>query len=194
MKFIEKVALIIFSIVTLVVSVLNLIYSIGIIGNREIKAILELLSTGRIGIGVLIFDIIMILLAIKSLFFSSKVKRDKNDGILLENANGKLLITRDTLESMVNSVTRNIGGAESISSRVAMDKDNNLFVIITITVAQDVNIKDLSNNVQVKVKEIIKQTADLDVKEVNVKIKNINIKTREEKIDAINENYGGNNE
>ena len=195
MKFLEKVALVVFSIIALFVAVITMIYNLDIIGNSEVKSIFEFLSTGRVGIVVLVCDFIIIALAIKSLFFSSKVKREKSDGILLENANGKLLITRDTLENLVSSVTRNIMGAESISSKVALDKENNLFVLVTITVSQDTNIKDLSNALQMKIKDAIRQIADLEVKEVNIKIKNINIKTREEKIEAVNENnYGGKNE
>ena len=34
-------------------------------------------------------------------------------------------------------------------------------------------MKELSNNIQVKVKEAIKKASDLDVKEINVKVKNI---------------------
>ena len=37
-------------------------------------------------------------------------------------------------------------------------------------------IKDISNELQTKIKEAMKRTADLDVKEVNIKIKNITSK------------------
>ena len=40
-------------------------------------------------------------------------------------------------------------------------------------VSKNVIIKDLTVNMQNKIKEAIKKTSDLEVKEVNVKIKNI---------------------
>ena len=40
----------------------------------------------------------------------------------------------------------------------------------------DVMIKDISNEVQARVKEAMKKTADLEVKEVNIRIKNITSK------------------
>ncbi len=176
MKFIEKVALILLSIIGLIFSIVIVMLYFNIISATEISNMLMSISVGNVGIVMLVISLIIILLAIKCLFFGSKVKKDKSDGILLENANGKLLITKETLENLVSGVSKNIIGTESITSKVILDKENNLSVLITITIDQDANIKDLSNLLQTTIKDAIKQTADLDVKEVNVKVKNINMK------------------
>lgn len=176
MKFIEKVALILLSIIGLIFSLVMVMLYFNIISAREISNMLMSISVGNVGIVMLVISLIIILLAIKCLFFGSKVKKDKSDGILLENANGKLLITKETLENLVSGVSKTIIGTESITSKVILDKENNLSVLITITIDQDANIKDLSNLLQTTIKDAIKQTADLDVKEVNVKVKNINMK------------------
>mgnify|MGYP004456624375 FL=1 len=176
MKFIEKVALILLSIIGLIFSIVMVMLYFNIISATEISNMLMSISVGNVGIVMLVISLIIILLAIKCLFFGSKVKKDKSDGILLENANGKLLITKETLENLVSGVSKNIIGTESITSKVILDKENNLSVLITITIDQDANIKDLSNLLQTTIKDAIKQTADLDVKEVNVKVKNINMK------------------
>ena len=57
-----------------------------------------------------------------------------------------------------------------------MDKDRNLIVYVTAVVSKDVMIKDISNELQRRIKDAMKRTADLDVKEVNIKIKNITSK------------------
>lgn len=176
MKFIEKVALILLSIIGLIFSLVMVMLYFNIISATEISNMLMSISVGNVGIVMLVISLIIILLAIKCLFFGSKVKKDKSDGILLENANGKLLITKETLENLVSGVSKTIIGTESITSKVILDKENNLSVLITITIDQDANIKDLSNLLQTTIKDAIKQTADLDVKEVNVKVKNINMK------------------
>ncbi len=176
MKFIEKVALILLSIIGLIFSLVMVMLYFNIISATEISNMLMSISVGNVGIVMLVISLIIILLAIKCLFFGSKVKKDKSDGILLENANGKLLITKETLENLVSGVSKNIIGTESITSKVILDKENNLSVLITITIDQDANIKDLSNLLQTTIKDAIKQTADLEVKEVNVKVKNINMK------------------
>ena len=57
-----------------------------------------------------------------------------------------------------------------------MDKNRNLKVYVTTLVNKDVLIKDVSSELQDKIIEAMKKTADLDVKEVNIKVKNITTK------------------
>ena len=38
---------------------------------------------------------------------------------------------------------------------------------------QEAIIKDLSNRLQLKIKEVIKNSIDIDIKEVNIKVRNI---------------------
>ena len=51
--------------------------------------------------------------------------------------------------------------------------ESNLRVYVELFVRPNAVIKDLSVNLQNRIKEAIKKTADLDVKEVNIKIRNI---------------------
>ena len=57
--------------------------------------------------------------------------------------------------------------------KIVVDEERNLKVYVTLKVKDNAIIKELSNNLQNKIKSAIKRTSDLDVKEVNVKIKNI---------------------
>ena len=52
-----------------------------------------------------------------------------------------------------------------------------IFITLFITVREDAIIKDLATELQLKVKESVKNISDLDVEEVNVKI----VKLQEDK-------------
>ena len=123
----------------------------------------------------LALSVIFILLAIKCIFFdsSSKQETDYKNGILLENADGKLLITKDTLENLVNNVVKGFESAENVTTRVELDKENNVKVFVNLSVKENAIIKELSTNLQTKIKTTIKKTSDLEVKEVNIKVKDI---------------------
>ena len=55
-----------------------------------------------------------------------------------------------------------------------MDKQvNNVIIDLNLVVSSDTIIKDLSTNIQTRVKEIIKTTTEIEVKQINIKIKNI---------------------
>lgn len=178
MKFFDKLVLKIFSIIILAIGIVSILLMTGIINIEMILNEVIKLSDGettiKVAIGVLA---VLMLLSIKGLFFTSK-NQDKalKEGIILENTNGKLVISRESLENLVASVTKDIPGADTIGSKTILDKNRNLIVNVTTAVSKDVMIKDVSNEVQARVKEAMKRTADLEVKEVNIRIKNITSK------------------
>lgn len=176
MKVIEKIALAIFSNLILIISIL---LCLTIFGWLDINVMYEMFvtalkneTTTHVILGVCV---VLILLAIKCIFFDSGTKKGESqkDGILLENDSGRLLVSKDTLENLANSVVKGFENTESITSRVELDKENNVRVFVNLSVKPEAVIKDLSNNLQSRIKEAIKTSLDLDVKEVNIKIKNI---------------------
>ena len=177
MKFVERFALTVFSIIVLAMSVLLL----GVMFDfwefamvvRWVSFIQEDIYAFRTA---LVVCAICILLAIKGIFFKSKNKDLAKDGIVLENSSGKLVISKESLENLVSSVSREIPGADVISSRTILDKEKNLKVYVITTVSKDMMLKDVSTELQNKIKDAMKRTADLEVKEVNIKIKNITSK------------------
>ena len=92
-------------------------------------------------------SIIFIILSIVCVFFDSeKEETRQKQGILLENSDGKLVISRETLETLIASVAKGFNGAENVTSKVYVDKENNLSVFVTLQVHQNAVIKDLSSN------------------------------------------------
>lgn len=190
MKVIEKMALIIFSNVILI---LSLLLCLIVFGWLDLTTVTQMIyyavnddTVSKIILGVCF---VFILLAIKCIFFDSNPNKDEKgkDGILLENDSGKLMVSKDTLENLANSVVKGFENTENITSKVLLDKENNATVFINLSVKPGTVIKDLSNNLQTRVKETIKASLDLDVKEVNVTVKNIAPKVNEPKGGTINE-------
>ena len=177
MKFLDKLVLKIFSLIILVLAVGLILVVTGIVPMTMIEEYVELLINYENGIKIEIGDLgILMLLAIKGMFFTSKPENNGKDGIVLENTNGKLVISKESLENLIASVIKDIPGADTVSSKTILDRDKNLIVYVTAVVSKDVMIKDISNELQEKIKTAMKRTADLDVKEVNIKIRNITSK------------------
>ena len=177
MKFLERFALTIFSIIVLIVSVVLL----GIMFNFWSTSIVEQGVSFIVGNvyafrTALVVATICILLAIKGIFFKSKKEELGKDGIVLENSSGKLVISKESLENLVSSVSKEIPGADVVSSKTILDKEKNLKIFVVTTVSRDMMLKDVSTELQNRIKEAMKKTADLEVKEVNIKIKNITSK------------------
>lgn len=176
MKFIEKISLLLFSSIMLIISIIACLIVFGWIDILTITTVLKnIISNNNITNAILGCSLIFILLAIKCIFFDSNSKQKENnkEGVLLENNNGKLLISKDTIENLVSGVVKEFSEAEAVSTEVMLDRENNVMIEVTLYVAPNSIIKELSINLQNKIKEVVKRVADLDIKEINIKIENI---------------------
>ena len=176
MKFLEKVALIVYSNIMIILAVAICLISFGWLDFDLVSNIVKSIITNEnYSLAILIGNIFIILLSIKCIFFDSSSRKEMQEkqGVLLQNGNGKLMISKDTLENIVNNVARGFEGTEEVTTRVEVDKESDLKVFVNLLITQDVVIKELSVNLQNKIKEAIKKCSDLEVKEVNVRVNNI---------------------
>lgn len=178
MKFLDKLALKIFSIIIIIIAIIFILSITNIISIYSILDNMEaMIVNGETSLQVTIAVLaVLMLLALKGLFFTSKPEDNGKDGIVLENTSGKLVISKESFENLIASVIKDVPGAETVSSKTILDKNRNLIVYVTAIVSKDVMIKDISNELQEKIKIAMKRTADLDVQEVNIRIKNISSK------------------
>lgn len=176
MKLLDKIGLALFSTLILLIAVITCLMIFGWVNVDWAFGIVDATIHNQVASNViLVLNILFILLAIKCIFFESSSKQDMDykNGILLENSDGKLLITIDTLENLVNGVVKGFDSAENVTTKVELDKENNVKVFVNLSVKENAIIKELSTNLQTKIKTTIKKTSDLDVKEVNIKVKDI---------------------
>ena len=176
MKFLEKLALFIFSLIILVIAVVSCLVVFQVVELTEItNFISEHLQNEIVSRTVLVVSGICILLALKSLLFpvKSKKREEIKSGVLLENQDGRLLISKDTIENLVNSVVHSFPDALDVQTKILLDVDNNITVFVSLLVREEAVIKQLSAGIQNKIKETVKRNTDLDVKQVNINVKNI---------------------
>ncbi len=176
MKIIEKITLILYSNIILILAI---ILCLMIFGWLDIEAVGNIVEKGltqdpasKIILGI---SIVFILLSIRCIFFDPTSKQELKDkqGVLLENENGKLMISKETIETLVDSVVKGFENAEEISTKVELDKENNVKIFVNLTVNSNAVIKDLSANLQDRIKEKVKKSTDLEVKEVNISVKKV---------------------
>lgn len=185
MKFLDKLGLAIFSIIVLIFSIIICLILFGFIDISifavAINSILGIQNGIYITFGILI---ILILLAIKCLFFPSWEKygsSSEDEGILLQNDNGKLLITKGTIKNLVNTTVKEFNNIENSDTSIEIDDNNNVCVNLIINVYKETIIKDVSAKLQNRIKEAVKKATDLEIKEINIKVNNVD-ETEEEKV------------
>lgn len=185
MKILDRIILSIYSIIMLVESVIAILLVFGWAKIENIVFIIKDALNNHIAYNTIFgISILFIILSIKAILFGSSTSKKiddtdtrKNtkmgDGVLLENEDGKLLISRDTIERLANSVVKNFSNIQDARTKVAIDNKNNIAIVVELQILQNTIIKELTANLQSRIKQVIKEATDLDVKEVNIKIKNI---------------------
>ena len=86
---------------------------------------------------------------------------------------GKLLISKETIENLVNGVAKGFENTQSVTTKVIIDSQNTLRVFVTLMVLPNTVINELSMNLQSRIKEVVKSVTDLEIKSIDIKIKNI---------------------
>ena len=182
MKVIEKITLIIYSNIILILSIIACLLIFGWLDidivQELVRSLLLYGTSSKVILGV---SIVFILLSLRCIFFDPTSKQELKDkqGILLANDNGKLMISKETIENLVEAVTKEFKVAKDVTSKVEIDKENNVNVFVNLVVGADTVIKDLSADLQAKIKLKVKETTDLEVKEVNITVKKVEPREKE---------------
>lgn len=176
MKFLERLALTIFSLIILVLAVVSCLVVFNCISlDNMCKYISDIIENETVARTIIIISAICIILAIKALFFPTRIKKREEikSGVLLENKDGRLLISKDTIENLVISIVKSFKEAVDVQTKVYLDVNNNITVFISLLVKEDAIIKELSSNIQTKIKDTIKRNTGLEVNQININVKNI---------------------
>ena len=180
MKFFDKLSFKIYSLIILMISLIfgilltNLIELLDIVNMSE-----EFIS--EYFWWTVVTTLILIVWSVRNIIYGGNNISETTSGILLENKNGKLLITKDSISNLIETVVKENSKISNVSTKLEFDESNNITVFLNISVDKGISVKDTTADIQKKIKETVKKTTDLDIREINIKIKNI------EQIDVIKE-------
>lgn len=176
MKFLERLALIIFSYIILILAIILSLLIFNWINFETVGDMVYALLTGTVTSKItLAVCVIFILLSIKCIFFDEKSKErlKESQGILLKNENGQLMISKESIDNMVKNSVVEFETVKSCNTKIDVNGENQIMITLYLVVDENVVIKDLATNLQSKIKEEIKKISDLDVSEVNIKVMNL---------------------
>ena len=148
MKIINRIILHLFSFIILLISIIGLMTFLKTVSlSSEFLAVSDFVNDSanrKIGVAI---SIVFIILSLKSLLFYGK-SEEYDDGIELENDDGKLIITKHTLTNIIDQTVRDFSNIEDSYTKLYIDENSDISVLETIYVTNDTVIKELSNNIQ----------------------------------------------
>lgn len=174
MKILEKFVLILYSFLMLIVSAIICLILFKVISIDQIKDCIEYVQKDTaLVITLLAIAIVCILLSIRCLFFRKKkqIKKSNTTEILLENESGRLLISKNAIENAAKNIVReSLHLNTDIKVTADIDPANNISIYIAVMLDRALNVRDLTLDLQLRIKNEIKNSFGLEVKQVNIKV------------------------
>ena len=163
----------IFSIIILVLSIAVILVLTGFAADSFIIDLFnEYVFNAAYYDVVLITSIVLGLAALKTTVFHSIFKSKDKAPILVATEHGNVEIAQETITNTVRSVAMKIPNIKDVNAKM-LKKKNGIKIFANISVLANSNIKDLTEELQSKVIEVVKETTGVKVLDVNVKVKNI---------------------
>lgn len=174
MKILEKFVLILYSLLMLIVSAIICLIIFKVITIDQIKNCIEFVqSDTALVITILAVSIVCILLSIRCLFFRKKkqIKKSTTTDILLENESGRLLISKNAIENAAKNIVKESLHLDTDMKVTAdIDPANNISIYIAVMLDRALKVRDLTLDLQLRIKNEIKESFGLEVKQVNIKV------------------------
>lgn len=171
MRMIERFSIIVFSIIVLILSAFIILVSTELVNVDILENMAQTLNENIIL--TICISILLVLWSIANIFLKSDSKTENANGVLMENENGSLLITKESISNLVESVIRKNQDIKDSNVKIEFDTNRDVIINVIAVVKDNVVIKNTSSKLQENIKLTVKKTTDLDVSSVNIKIKNV---------------------
>lgn len=173
MKFLDRLINFIFSLVMIIVSVTVLLVIFDFssvefvnglfddyVWNTEYETIVIVVST------------LVFLAGLKTTIFLADFKKKKKIPIMVNTGNGNVQIASETIESTAKAVARSYEEVKDVNAKM-VNKPKGVVIYMSLLVAQDTNIRELTKKIQEEVKTKVNDTTGVIVLNTDIKVKNI---------------------
>lgn len=186
MRVLDGMISFIFSVVMLIISVILILVGTGAFDPQMIIDMLtqyafaeDMIKSGIFN-PLTITGIVLLLLSLKTTLFLSIFKVKKDKPILVKTANGEVEISQATITNTVVNVGLNFENIKEVQARM-IERRKGVAIYAVISVFVNSNLREITEEMQRQVKEVIKATTGVNVIDVNIKVKNVEQKQRKNK-------------
>lgn len=173
MKLLDRLINIIFSLAIIVISVTVLLVICNHVESNYINGLINDYVWNpeyKYIVGVVSF--IVLLAGLKTTIFLSDFKKKRKIPIMVNSQNGSVQIAQETIESTAKAVACTHEEVKDVNVKM-LNKNKGIEVFMSLLVAQDTNIKEITSQIQEEVKEKIFDTTGVKVLNTDIKVKNI---------------------
>ena len=178
MRLVERFSIIVFSIIVFVLSIMAILLGTEVVSLSFLEDIVNFLNENIVA--TICISLIMCLWSIANIFFKSDSSKEISNGVLLENENGSLLITKDSVSSLVEAVIKKNQDLKESNVKIEFDSNKDVIINLNAVVKDSAIIKDVSTMIKEEIKQTVKRATDLEVSCINIKIKSVETEKKQQ--------------
>lgn len=178
MRALDRLISFIFSIIMLAVSVNLILVGVGVVDPQMIIDMLqeyvfvkEMIAANLFNT-ITIVGIVLFLASLKTTIFLSLFKTKDRAPILVKTPNGEVEIAQETITNTVRNVGASFENIKEVQAKM-VKKRKGVVIYAMVLLYANSNLREITEEMQRQVKEVVKTTTGVDVLEVNIKVKNI---------------------
>lgn len=178
MRALDRIISFVFSVIMLVVSVVLILVGVGVVDPQMIIDMLnqyvfvkDIISADMFN-ALTITGIVLLLASLKTTVFLSLFRVKDKSPILVKTKNGEVEIAQETITSTVKNVAMSFDNIKDVQAKM-IKKRKGAVIYAMVLVYANSNIREITEEMQKQVKEVVNATTGVNVLEVNIKVKNI---------------------
>ena len=178
MRALDKLISFIFSIIMLILSIVLILVGVGVVEPQMIidminnHIFIKEMINENIFNALTITGIVLFLASLKTTIFLSLFRIKDKSPILVKTQNGEVEIAQETITNTVKNVGISFDEIKDVQAKM-IKKRRGVIIYAMLLVYSNSNIREITEEMQRQVKEVIKSTTGVNVIEVNIKVKNI---------------------
>ncbi|MBU5437551.1 alkaline shock response membrane anchor protein AmaP [Tissierella sp. MSJ-40] len=174
MKIIDRLILAVYSLCLAVVSLVIIVIPFDIKGIFSISDALNVVRGMKNNYLYSIIGLAFFIVSIRFLFSGIKGKKENPTGsfLVMRNDHGEVIITSDTIVGLAKSIADRFTGIRNIKTKVDL-VEGQIYISMKGEVSSEVNIPEISKELQEKVKDHVEACTGAGVNEVKVEVHNV---------------------
>ena len=183
MRALDRLISFVFSVIMLVVSIVLILVGVGLVEPQMIMdmisehVLVDEMIAANIFNTLTVVGIVLFLTSLKTTIFLSLFKTKDKSPILVKTGNGEVEIAQETIINTVRNVGTSFENIKDVQAKM-IKKRRGVIIYAMVMVYANSNIKEITEEMQKQVKEVVKASTGVNVLEVNIKVKNIYQKSK----------------
>lgn len=179
MKIVDRLILAIFSISIAILSLIIMILPFnfgGIINIRDgVNLVYAMKGNYMYSLIALIFFIVSLRFLLSGIMGNKESKQESF--LIMQNEYGEVIIYAHTIVGLVDNIVAGFTGINNIDTKVDLS-NGDIFLLMKGQISPEINIPEITKELQIKVKESLENTTGAKVGEIKVEINNVSVPSR----------------